>query len=222
MISGFRLYPGHLDARAQLALTRAVLDAALAAPFYRPVTPGGGAMSVEMTNLGPLGWVTDVAGYRYQPIHPTTGAPWPAMPAALLDLWAEVADAATPPDSCLVNFYRADARMGLHQDRDEADFSLPVLSISLGDTAIFRIGGRDRRAPTRSVRLTSGDVCVLAGEARLAFHGIDRVLAGSSHLIPGGGRINLTLRRARPPRGFDNDGGRGDHGAARGDPPCPP
>lgn len=174
------------------------MDAARGAPFYRPVTPGGGTMSVDMTNLGPLGWVSDAGGYRYQPVHPASGSAWPAIPPALLYLWAELADAATPPDACLVNLYRAGARMGLHQDRDEADFSFPVLSVSLGDTAIFRIGGLERQAPTRSLRLASGDVCVLAGEARLAFHGIDRILAGSSRLVPDGGRINLTLRRAAP------------------------
>ena len=114
------------------------------------------------------------------------------------DLWRRLADAAVPPDACLVNFYRGDARMGLHQDRDEADFSVPVLSVSLGDTAVFRLGGPRRGDPTRSLRLSSGDVCVLGGPARLAFHGIDRVIPGSSRLIPGGGRINLTLRRARP------------------------
>jgi len=195
---GVHFHPGYLGAQAQASLSLAVLDAATAAPFYRPITPGGQAMSVEMTNLGPLGWVTDAAGYRYQPTHPTTGAPWPPIPPALLRLWADLADERTPPDACLVNLYRTGARMGLHQDRDEADFSMPVLSVSLGDTAIFRLGGLDRRAPSRSLRLASGDVCVLSGEARLAFHGIDRILPRSSRLIPGGGRINLTLRRARP------------------------
>lgn len=197
-LSGFHFHPAYLDGEAQRALVLAALDAAATAPFYRPVTPGGRAMSVEMTNLGPLGWVTDAAGYRYQPTHPTARAPWPPIPPALLALWAELADSRTPPDACLVNLYRARARMGLHQDRDEADFSLPVLSVSLGDTAIFRLGGLDRRAPTRSLRLASGDVCILSGQARLAFHGIDRILPGSSRLVPGGGRINLTLRRARP------------------------
>lgn len=194
--SGFRLYPSYLGAKAQSVLTRAALSAAAVAPFYRPVTPGGRPMSVEMTNMGPLGWVTDAVGYRYQPTHPTTGAPWPPISPDLLDLWADLADARTPPDACLVNLYRTGARMGAHQDKDEANFSLPVLSVSLGDTAIFRLGGLERRAPTRAMRLASGDVCVLAGEARLAFHGIDRILAGSSRLVPGGGRINLTLRRA--------------------------
>ena len=155
-------------------------------------------MSVWMTNCGPLGWVTDRDGYRYQATHPITGAPWPAMPPTLLELWAALADPETPPDACLVNLYRGEAKMGLHQDRDEADFRFPVLSVSLGDTAMFRIGGTRRGGATAAVRLASGDVCILAGDARLAFHGVDRVVAGSSRLIPGGGRINLTLRRARP------------------------
>jgi len=196
--TGFRLAPGALDAAAQAALLAEVLEKAATAPFYRPVTPGGKPMSVGMTNFGPLGWVTDAKGYRYQPTHPVTGQPWPDIPEVLLRLWAELADPAVPPDACLVNLYREGAKMGLHQDRDEADFNLPVLSVSLGDTAIFRIGGTSRRDPTTSVRLASGDVCLLAGAARLAHHGIDRTIAGSSRLVPGGGRINLTLRRAGP------------------------
>jgi alkylated DNA repair protein (DNA oxidative demethylase) len=195
---GFRLFPGALDADAQAALVREVLAAVQAAPLYRPVTPGGKAMSVRMTNLGPLGWVTDARGYRYEPTHPQTGRPWPAMPTALPELWHRLADAPGPPDACLVNLYDAQARMGLHQDRDEADFAYPVLSVSLGDSAVFRLGGPRRGDPTRTVRLASGDVCLLAGPARLFFHGVDRILAGSSRLVPGGGRINLTLRRARP------------------------
>ena len=196
-MTGFTLYPEHLDRAAQAELAAMVQRAEAAAPRYRPVTPGGKAMSVRMTNFGSLGWVTDAAGYRYEPLHPLTGQPWPPIPPVLLEIWATLADAGAPPDACLVNFYDVDAKMGLHQDRDEADFNAPVLSVSLGDTALFRIGGTDRRDPTRSVRLASGDVCVLAGAARLAFHGVDRIHAGSSSLIPGGGRINLTLRRAR-------------------------
>jgi len=195
---GFRLWPGRLDARAQAALLDEVSARLPAAPPYRPITPGGKPMSVEMTNFGPLGWVTDAGGYRYQATHPLTGRPWPDIPRPLLDLWAELADPQVAPDACLVNIYGAGARMGLHQDRDEADFSVPVLSVSLGDTAIFRLGGARRADPTRSLRLASGDVCRLGGSARLAHHGIDRVLTGSSQLIAGGGRINLTLRRARP------------------------
>jgi alkylated DNA repair protein (DNA oxidative demethylase) len=196
--AGFRLLPGRLDAAAQSALVEAVLAGAKAAPFWRPITPGGKPMSVEMTGFGPLCWVTDASGYRYEPRHPLTGHTWPAIPPLLLKLWAEVCDPVTPPDACLVNLYREDAKMGLHQDRDEADFGFPVLSVSLGDTAIFRIGGVKRGGSTRSVRLASGDVCVLGGEARLAYHGVDRILPGSSRLVPGGGRVNLTLRRAMP------------------------
>jgi alkylated DNA repair protein (DNA oxidative demethylase) len=194
---GFRLIPGALDAAAQRALAAEVLAAAAAAAPYRPVTPGGRPMSVRMTNLGPLGWVTDAAGYRYEPGHPVTGRPWPPIPPALLRLWDELARAPGPPDACLVNLYDGAARMGLHQDRDEADFAYPVLSVSLGDTAVFRLGGPRRSDPTRTLRLASGDVCVLGGAARLWFHGVDRILPGSSRLLPGGGRINLTLRRAR-------------------------
>lgn len=196
-LSGFTLLPGRLDRAAQSALVDAVLTAARIAPFHRQVTPGGKAMSVETTGLGPLSWITDAGGYRYEPLHPLTGQPWPPMPAVLRDLWSELADADVPADACLVNLYRAGAKMGLHRDEDEADFRFPVLSVSLGDTAVFRIGGLKRTDATRSVRLASGDVCLLAGEARLAFHGVDRVIPGSSALIPGGGRINLTLRRAR-------------------------
>lgn len=193
---GFRLYPTYFGADAQAALVREVLTAAAGAPFYRPVTPGGQPMSVEMTNLGLLGWITDRGGYRYASRHPTTGGPWPPIPAALLEMWSSLTDGSAPPDACLVNLYRQGARMGLHQDRDERDFSHPVLSVSLGDTALFRIGSDSRSAPSKSLRLASGDVCMLAGRARLAFHGIDRIIAGSSTLVPGGGRINLTLRRA--------------------------
>jgi len=194
-IEGFRFWPGALSAVTQDALLEAVLKAAEAAPFYRPVTPGGRPFSVEMTGMGPLGWVSDRAGYRYQPLHPGTGLPWPPMPAALPTLWRDLTAHASPPDACLVNLYRDGARMGLHQDRDEADLDAPVLSISLGDAAVFRIGPAGG-GPTRTLRLNSGDVCALTGPARLARHGIDRVIVGSSRLVPGGGRINLTLRRA--------------------------
>jgi alkylated DNA repair protein (DNA oxidative demethylase) len=148
-----------------------------------------------MTNMGPLGWVSDGAGYRYQPTHPVTGREWPPFPTMLLGLWDELLGD-PPPDACLVNHYSTHASMGLHQDRDEADLSQPVLSVSLGDTAVFRIGPADG-GRTRTLRLASGDVCALTGPARLARHGIDRILGGSSGLLSGGGRINLTLRRAR-------------------------
>ena len=192
---GFHYWPNRLDEAAQAALLAEVEAALEIAPLYRPITPGGKPFSVRMSNLGPLGWVSDRAGYRYQPTHPATGAPWPPIPTVLTDLWRDLTDWPAPPDACLVNLYREDARMGLHQDRDEADHTAPVLSVSLGDTAVFRIGPAGK-GPTGSLKLPSGDVCALAGPSRLARHGIDRLLAGSSRLIAGGGRINLTLRRA--------------------------
>jgi DNA oxidative demethylase len=196
-VEGFRLYPGALSAEAQARLAAQVLASAEKAPFVRPVTPGGKPMSVRMTNLGPLGWVTDAHGYRYEDTHPHTGGRWPSIPPLLLELWTKYAGAEAPPDACLVNLYEGGASMGLHRDADEADFRHPVMSISLGDTAVFRLGGLKRSDPTRTIRLASGDICVLSGPARLAYHGVDRVVAGSSRLLPAGGRLNLTLRRAR-------------------------
>ena len=195
--NGFRLFPGAIDAVAQSALVDEVLAAASVAPFYRPMTPSGKPMSVEQTSLGAYGWTTDRGGYRYEPLHPLTRQPWPAMPQSLLALWARYAGDETPPDSCLVNLYRQGAKMGLHTDSDEEDLTAPVLSVSLGDTAVFRLGGPARGDPSRTVRLNSGDVSLLAGPSRRFFHGVDRILAGSSRLVPGGGRINLTLRRAK-------------------------
>ncbi|MBV8976706.1 MAG: alpha-ketoglutarate-dependent dioxygenase AlkB [Alphaproteobacteria bacterium] len=198
---GVVLWHGRLDAGAQRALLDDVLARVELAPFYRPRMPLSGApFSVEETNFGPLGWVSDKSGYRYQPTHPLSGKPWPAIPPLLLALWDELTQYPAPPQCCLVNLYRAGAKMGLHQDRDEGARDAPVLSVSLGDEALFRIGGTSRRDPTRGVALRSGDVLVFGGPARLAFHGIDRVKAGTSGQIPGGGRINLTLRRVTPPQ----------------------
>jgi alkylated DNA repair protein (DNA oxidative demethylase) len=193
--------PGKLDAAEQVRLLGALRAVMAEAPLFTPTMPRSGKpMSVRMTNCGPLGWVTDKdRGYRYQAAHPLTGKPWPAMPQALLDLWAEVARYSAPPEACLINYYAASAKMGLHQDRDEADFAAPVLSVSLGDSAIFRVGGLARKDPTRAFELKSGDVVVLAGKDRLAFHGIDRILPGTSSLLSEGGRINLTLRRVTKP-----------------------
>ncbi|MGE3968382.1 MAG: alpha-ketoglutarate-dependent dioxygenase AlkB [Dongiaceae bacterium] len=195
-----RYRPGLLDAPAQAALLQAVRDVIAAAPLYRPAMPRTGApFSVMMTNAGPLGWVADRGGYRYQPTHPLTGKPWPPIPAPVLALWHELTGYPAPPEACLVNYYAADARMGLHQDRDEQALAAPVLSLSLGDTAIFRIGGTARGGRTRSLRLASGDAILLEEESRLAFHGIDRILGGSSRLLAEGGRFNLTIRRVTPP-----------------------
>jgi alkylated DNA repair protein (DNA oxidative demethylase) len=194
---GVRHMPGRLDLAAQRALVDDIRAVVRDAPLYVPAMPRTGKpMSVRMTNCGALGWVTDrERGYRYQATHPVTDRPWPAMPPRLLALWDELALYPNPPEACLVNFYDDDARMGLHQDRDEADLAAPVLSISLGDACLFRIGQTRRDGPTVSLRLESGDVVVLGGEGRLCFHGVDRIYPMSSTLLPKGGRLNLTLRR---------------------------
>jgi alkylated DNA repair protein (DNA oxidative demethylase) len=199
-LSGLRLVPGYLDRPAQAALLAALRIVLASAPPYAPRMPKSGKpLSVRMSNCGPLGWVTDEAGYRYQPLHPHTGRPWPAMPAIVLDAWKALAGYPHAPESCLINYYGPTAKMGLHQDRDERDFDAPVVSLSLGDTCLFRIGGTKRSDPTRTIRLASGDALVLGGEARLVFHGVDRILPGTSSLLAEGGRINLTLRRVTIP-----------------------
>jgi alkylated DNA repair protein (DNA oxidative demethylase) len=193
---GVRHFPEYLDRDEQKALLEEMREILRAAPPFTPRMPRTGKpFSVRMTNCGPLGWVSDVEGYRYQANHPETGRPWPPFPRAALAAWAELAPDSPPPEACLVNVYGASARMGLHQDRDEAELSAPVVSLSLGDDAVFRIGGANRHSPTRSLRLRSGDAISLGGAARLAFHGVDRIVAGTSTLLQEGGRINLTLRR---------------------------
>jgi len=204
-MQGLRILPQAYDAAEQAELLDAVVAVIRAAPLYTPTMPRSGKpLSVAMTNCGPLGWVTDRdGGYRYQDRHPETGRPWPAIPEPLLALWERLGGGPAP-DACLVNYYRPGARMGLHRDEDERDFSAPVVSVSLGDRCLFRLGGLSRSDPTRSFRLASGDVVVLGGEARLAYHGVDRIHAGTSRLLgrhpdlfADGGRVNLTLRRAR-------------------------
>lgn len=192
-IGGVRILPGFLAPPDQAALVDDLRSVAQAAPFFHPVTPRGQQMRVRMTAAGRFGWVSDRRGYRYEARHPS-GVDWPPIPERVLRLWHAVTGLARAPDCCLVNYYDASARMGLHQDRDEADFGWPVVSVSLGDDALFRVGGQARSDPTRSVWLRSGDVAVLGGAARLAFHGIDRLRGGSSTLLPRGGRLNLTLR----------------------------
>jgi alkylated DNA repair protein (DNA oxidative demethylase) len=196
LVGRARVHPGWIDAAGQQALVEALRGVARAAPLISPVTPGGRRMSVRMTAAGRLGWITDRRGYRYSPVHPA-GQPWPPIPAPVLAIWRALSGCAVDPDCCLINYYGAGARMGLHQDRDEGDFSFPVLSISLGDDGLFRIGGQERGARTQSLWLRSGDVLVMEGAARLAWHGIDRIRHGASRLLPQGGRINLTLRVVR-------------------------
>jgi alkylated DNA repair protein (DNA oxidative demethylase) len=198
--SGLKLRPGYLDRAAEEELARDILDIIATAPLFTPRMPKSGKpFSVRMTNCGPLGWVSDERGYRYQPHHPQTGAPWPPMPERVLAAWHELADYPHPPEACLINVYAPEARMGLHQDRDELDLAAPVVSLSLGQTCLFRLGGAHRDDPTRSFRLASGDALVLGGGTRLAFHGVDRIIRDTSTLLPDGSRINLTLRRVNEP-----------------------
>lgn len=198
---GFAYYPGYLGGAQAAALAEAVADILAAAPAYVPHMPRSGKpLSVRMTNCGPLGWYTDKAGgYRYIDRHPATGRPWPPMPHAVLDIWHDIADYPAPPEACLVNLYGPTGKVGQHVDQDEDAPDAPVVSISLGDTAIFRLGGAERGSPTRTLRLASGDVVVLGGAARHWYHGVDRILPGTSTLLPGGGRINLTMRRVTRP-----------------------
>ena len=200
LLEGVNFWPEKLDRAVQKDLLREVLARVAKAPFFRPTMPRTGTpFSVEMTNFGPLGWVSDRdGGYRYQPRHPVTVEPWPEIPDLLLDLWAQTTRYPAAPEACLVNLYRAGAHMGLHRDEDEQAMDAPVLSVSLGDAAIFRFGMKKRGGETRTVKLRSGDVLSFGGPARLLYHGIDRIESGSSGLVPGGGRINLTLRRVSP------------------------
>jgi DNA oxidative demethylase len=199
-MEGLRLYSGFLDQAEQSAIIEDVRKTSAQAPFFTPVMPRTAKpFSVRMTNLGKLGWVSDARGYRYQATHPETQAPWPPIPDRIMSVWRKLADYPHEPEACLVNFYHDTARMGLHQDRDEEDFAAPVVSISLGDTALFRMGGRTRGGKTQSFKLSSGDVVVMGGESRLAYHGIDRIMPGTSTLLKDGGRINLTLRRVTRP-----------------------
>ncbi|MBP0636487.1 DNA oxidative demethylase AlkB [Cupriavidus sp. AcVe19-6a] len=184
------------DAGALLADVQAVIAAA---PLRHMVTPGGLTMSVAMTNCGDAGWVSDVRGYRYDRTDPLSGQPWPAMPPRLRALAAEAAAlagfAGFAPDACLVNRYVPGTRLSLHQDRDERDFSAPIVSVSLGLPAVFLFGGMRRADRPQRVRLAHGDVVVWGGPSRLAFHGV-APLADGDHPLLGRARVNLTFRKA--------------------------
>ena len=193
IIGGASLYENWLDRTAQSALVAELRDLIAVAPLFSPLTAWGKPMSVKMTSAGRFGWFSDRKGYRYVDRHPS-GSAWPPIPQAVLAIWHALCSAEREPDCCLINWYGPGARMGLHQDRDEADFRWPVLSISLGDDGLFRIGGTERGGPTQSVWLRSGDVLVLGGASRLAHHGVDRIAPGTSTLLDAPGRINLTLR----------------------------
>ena len=194
---GLRHIPNFLDFAAQKALIDIIRTIVEQAPLYRPVMPNNGKpFSVRMTNCGSLGWVSDQkGGYRYQDTHPTTKQPWPAIPQELLSIWDETSGTDYHPEACLINFYDQTARMGLHQDKDEATFDAPVVSLSLGDTCLFRVGQTTRGGQTKSFKLNSGDIVVLSGESRLCYHGVDKIYSDTSPLLKNGGRINLTFRR---------------------------
>lgn len=192
-VRGFAVFKGMLTPDRQSALVARLRRLIAAAPLFSPQTPYGKPMSVRMTSAGKYGWVSDRRGYRYERRHPS-GVAWPDIPASVLDIWAQVTGLQRQPDCCLVNFYGPGARMGMHQDRDEADFSWPVVSISLGDDGLFRIGNETRGGTTESIWLASGDVVVMGGAARLTYHGVDRIRPGTSGLLKDGGRLNLTLR----------------------------
>lgn len=193
ILRGLHIFKGLLDPSAQAALLKGVRGVVAQAPLFSPDTPYGRPMSVRMTSAGKYGWYSDRSGYRYEALHPN-GAPWPAIPEQMLALWRELVSDTRGPDCCLINYYGEGAHMGLHQDCDEADFTWPVLSVSLGNEGLFRIGNSTRGGKTDSIWLNSGDVVVMGGQARLAYHGVDRIRFGPSKLLPKGGRINLTLR----------------------------
>lgn len=195
-----RLLPGYLSFDQQRQLLAEVRQILERAPLYSPAMPRSGSpYSVRMSNCGSHGWLSDRSGYRYSPVHPVSGEAWPAIPQMVLDLWHGATGVAYGPQACLINYYGPDAKLGLHRDQDEEAKDAPILSISLGDTALFRLGGPQRNSPTRSLKLGSGDLLILSGPSRHWYHGVDRILPGTSRLLPEGGRINLTLRRVTLP-----------------------
>ena len=192
-VRGFEIHKGFLSPSTQRALIQTLRSVLQAAPLFSPEVPGGGQMSVRMTSAGSFGWFSDKSGYRYVACHPS-GKPWPTIPSEVLSIWTALVGSDRLPDCCLFNYYGEGARMGLHQDKDEADFSYPVVSVSLGDDGLLRLGGTTRKEKTESLWLSSGDVVVMGGAARLAYHGVDRIRFKSSRLLPKGGRVNLTMR----------------------------
>jgi alkylated DNA repair protein (DNA oxidative demethylase) len=188
---------GYLNPSTQSTMVDELRDIIRNSPLFQPTMPKTGKpLSVAMSNCGALGWVCDTkGGYRYQSHHPVTGKDWPQIPGSLLDIWQDLASFPHPPEACLINYYDTGAKMGLHQDKDEEDFDAPVISLSLGDSCLFRIGGTKRGGTTTSFKLQSGDAVILSGASRLAFHGVDRIYPDTSSLLKNGGRINLTLRR---------------------------
>jgi len=200
LAAGAVVLRGFASARED-ALKDDVARIGAAAPFRHLVTPGGFRMSVAMTNCGELGWVSDRRGYRYDPVDPDSGRPWPAMPEAFRALAREAAAragyAGFAPDACLINRYAPGARLSMHQDRDEKDLRAPIVSVSLGLPAVFLWGGDERADKARRIALNHGDVVVWGGPSRLRFHGV-LALKDGEHPFAGGHRINITFRKVRP------------------------
>ena len=192
-VRGFEIYKEFLDAAEQVGLVADLREVMRVAPPFSPDTPHGKAMSVRMTSAGDWGWFSDTDGYRYVDRHPS-GVAWPEIPERVLDIWRAVSGVDRVPESCLINFYGEGAKMGMHRDADEAEMLWPVVSVSLGDDGLFRMGGDKRAGATNAIWLSSGDVVVMGGNSRNAFHGIDRIRFGSSDLLPRGGRVNVTMR----------------------------
>lgn len=193
IINAFQIFPGLLEPQNQSEIVSDLREVVRQAPLRTPTTPGGKAMSVQMSSSGDFGWLSDRLGYRYSNQQPD-GQSWPEIPRSVRAVWDRVVAGSAQPECCLINYYGAGAKMGLHQDKDEQSFAYPVVSISLGDDGLFRMGGPSRKGPTKSIWLKSGDVVVMSGAARLAFHGIDKIRFGSSTLLRQGGRLNVTLR----------------------------
>ena len=197
---GAMVLRGFASARAD-ALKDDVARISAAAPFRHLITPGGFRMSVAMTNCGELGWVSDRRGYRYDPVDPDSGRPWPALPETLRALARDAAERAGyadfAPDACLINRYAPGARLSMHQDRDEKDLRAPIVSVSLGLPAVFLWGGDERADKARRIALHHGDVVVWGGPSRLRFHGV-LALKDGDHAFAGGHRINITFRKVRP------------------------
>jgi len=192
-LNGSLIYPAYLDVEAQESLVEDLRKIASVAPFRQFDTRSGRKIGVRMTSAGDYGWFSDHKGYWYEKKQPD-GAAWPEIPLSLLQIWQDLAGVDRAPQCCLVNFYGENVKMGLHQDKDERDFLLPILSISLGDDALFRVGGKNRSDPTGSVWIKSGDIALLTGPSRLAYHGIDKTRFASSSLLKNKGRLNVTLR----------------------------
>jgi DNA oxidative demethylase len=197
-LNGFHHLPGFFSLEQQRELLSSCRAIARVSPLFTPVMPGSGAkFNYQMTNCGDWGWISDIKGYRYTREHPVTGEPWAAIPEIIRTSAMNLAEAygySLLPQTCLINYYPAGGKLGLHQDNSEKNQTAPIISFSLGDDAVFLIGGLRRSDPTKEIVLRSGDALIMGGEARMAFHGVKKILPKTSNFLRHGGRINLTIR----------------------------